>query len=469
LEYLAIHLFIKKLLQVSIDLPKIQFQVLEPFLRQQHLSKQYPRSRFMIKSWFYGLGLATKMFISFSFAMFFGTLLGAVSLYQAWRMGDLLMEISNKYHVNPEVISDWMRLFETLRYLTIGIMIFSLIFCSWLMHFTVKTVACKSLWYALQALEKIADGDLRQNINVKSNEEIGKLFSAMKRIIDKLREFAGDVNNMTHTLAESSQVMLTTIEELNASAHDQTTQTEQVASAIIEMSQTLGDVAGTADQASKTSQETSEAAQRGFETVEMVMMEMRKIVESVESSSVTIGKLGQSSRQIGDIIETINDVAEQTNLLALNAAIEAARAGEHGRGFAVVADEVRALAERTAKATKEIGSMITMIQQDTALSVSSMMTSKKEVDGGLQKAEEARNALEHIVDISRRSLDMIASIAAATEEQSAVTAEISKSIDSIARGTRTTETASDQVQELAREFAKLSSNLEQTATWFKIS
>ncbi|NVN91033.1 MAG: methyl-accepting chemotaxis protein [Desulfuromonadales bacterium] len=423
----------------------------------------------MIKSWFYGIGLASKMFISFGFAMFFGTLLGVVSLYQTVKMGGLLTEISGKYHVNQDVIAPMMHEFETFRFLTIGIMIFSILFCSWLMHFTVKTVACKSLWYALQALEKISEGDLRQKINVKSNEEIGKLFSAMKRIIDKLSEFAGEVNQMTHTLAESSQVMLTTIEELNASAHDQTTQTDQVASAIIEMSQTLGDVASTADQASKTSQETSVAAQKGYETVEMVMMEMRKIVESVESSSVTIGKLGQSSRQIGDIVETINDVAEQTNLLALNAAIEAARAGEHGRGFAVVADEVRALAERTARATREIGGMITTIQQDTALSVSSMMTSKKEVDGGLQKAEEARSALEHIVDISRKSLDMIDSIASATEEQSVVTSEISKSIENIARGTRTTETASDQVQELAREFAKLSSSLEQTATWFKVS
>jgi len=423
----------------------------------------------MIKSWFYGLGLAAKMFFSFGFAMFCGTLMGGFSLYQMWTVKSHLLELSGKYHISPEVISELTKKFETFSYLTIGIIIFSWIFCSWLWHFSVKTVACKSLWYALQALEKIADGDLRQNINVKSNEEIGQLFLAMKRIIEKLREFSGEVNHMTHTLAENSQVMLTTIEDLNTSAHDQTIQTEQVASAIVEMSQTLGDVASTADEASKSSQETNRAAQRGFETVEEVMVEMRKIVQSVENSSVTIGKLGQSSRQIGDIVETINDVAEQTNLLALNAAIEAARAGEHGRGFAVVADEVRALAERTGKATKEIGSMITMIQQDTELSVSSMMTSKKEVDGGLQKAEEARNALEHIVDISRKSLDMIDSIASATEEQSVVTSEISKSIENIASGTRTTETASDQVQKLARDFTKLATSLEQTARWFKVA
>src|SRR5262245_60924870 len=127
----------------------------------------------MFKSWFYNLSLAAKMFIAFSFVLAFALGIGLFSLYQLGSMGDMLRELAAKYHIAPEVVAKEMQLFDTFRYLTIGLMIFSIVACSWLTHFIVKTVTCKSLWYALVALEKIADGDLRQNINVKSQEEIG--------------------------------------------------------------------------------------------------------------------------------------------------------------------------------------------------------------------------------------------------------------------------------------------------------
>lgn len=364
---------------------------------------------------------------------------------------------------------DGERMYTTSRNLIIGLMAVCLVMGIWLTNFIVRKVTIRSLYWALKTLEKIADGDLTQNINVKSTEEVGQLFLAMKRIIEKLREFSGHINELTTSLTASSREMLSTTEAMNHSAHQQTDQTEQVASAVVEMSQTFTQVASNAEQASMASKETTDAALNGFSTVEQVMAEMRKIVTSVEGSSTTIEKLGESSRQIGDIIATIEEVADQTNLLALNAAIEAARAGEHGRGFAVVADEVRALAERTGKATKEISTMIKAIQQDTTQAVHSMMTSKKEVDSGLAKAEDARRALEHIVEVSNKSMEMIHQIATATEEQSAVTEQVSTNIERIADGTRSSESAADQIQQSAQTLSRLSKDLEETAHWFKVS
>jgi len=363
--------------------------------------------------------------------------------------------------------SEGQKIYSRSRGLIVGLMLASFALGLWLTHFIVRRVTCRSLWWALKALERIAEGDLTQEIRVKSTEEIGQLFNAMKTIIDKLREFSSHVNELTGALATSSKDLLSTTEAMNRSAHEQTGQTEQVASAVIQMSQTFVDVAANAENASQASRDTSEAARRGFATVEEVMAEMRKIVGSVEESSVTIGKLGQSSRKIGEIVGTIEDIADQTNLLALNAAIEAARAGEQGRGFAVVADEVRALAERTAKATKEISSMIKDIQQDTAQAVNSMMTSKKEVDSGIAKSEEARLALEHIVEVSDRSMEMIHQIATATEEQSAVTEQVSGNVEMIADGTRSSESAADRIQESAKLLSRLSEDLAETAHWFK--
>lgn len=361
------------------------------------------------------------------------------------------------------------RIYVNSRNLILALILASFLVGGWLINFIVRKVTCRSLWWALKSLENVANGDLRQEIRVKSTEEIGAIFSSLKKIIDKLREFSGEVNHLTRTLSDNSKALISTTETMNRSAHEQAGETEQLANAVLEMSQTLQDMAGTADQASRASKDTSEAANNGLTTVAEVMQEMRKIVESMQESSETIGKLGASSAQIGDIVSTIEEVADQTNLLALNAAIEAARAGEHGRGFAVVADEVRALAERTAKATREIGSMIKTIQSDTDLAVTCMTASRKEADGGLVKAQDASRALERIVEASNKSMDLIQVIAAATEEQSAVTAKVSSNIETIASGTRYAESSAGLIQESAQDLARLSGDLERAAAWFKVA
>jgi methyl-accepting chemotaxis protein len=398
-------------------------------------------------TWFYNLKLTKKLSITFAVGLLFNLLTG---IFAITRIGDLGHAAES-------------------RGMIIGLMAAYVVIGGWLNYFIVFRVIYRSLWYAIRSLETVAEGDLSQNIRVKSTEEIGQIFAAIKMMIEKMREVSNHINELTHALNDSSQELLGTTEAMNSNAHEQTGQTEQAASAVMQMSQTFGDVASNADQASQASQNTSEAAKTGFSTVAELMEEMQRIVSSVEESSVTIGKLGQSSRQIGEIVATIEEVADMTNLLALNAAIEAARAGEYGRGFAVVADEVRSLAERTGKATHEITAMIKTIQADTAQAVTSMMNSKRQAGEGLVKAEEARGALGHIVEVSDKSMDMINTIAAATEEQSSVSEQVSSYVEQIACGTRSTESAAVQIQGKAQHLAQLSAELEETARWFRVA
>ncbi|MBE0602414.1 MAG: methyl-accepting chemotaxis protein, partial [Deltaproteobacteria bacterium] len=245
-------------------------------------------------------------------------------------------------------------------------------------------------------------------------------------------------------------------------------QTEQSAAAITEVSQTVMDVAKNAAEASNSSKEMSRIAGDGRKKVEDTVTGMHGIAETVKESANTVGELGKASKEIGAIINTINDIADQTNLLALNAAIEAARAGESGRGFAVVADEVRKLAERTGKATKEIATMIEKIQDETARSVTGMQTGIVEVEKGVALAEEARSALERIVAASAVSTDMIQRIAAAAEEQSAATEQMSSNMEGIAGVTRQTETSIEQIRVTVADLSRMAGQLNDSASWFRI-
>jgi len=188
---------------------------------------------------------------------------------------------------------------------------------------------------------------------------------------------------------------------------------------------------------------------------------MNRISASVMESARTIETLGKSSDEIGEIIAVIYDIADQTNLLALNAAIEAARAGEQGRGFAVVADEVRKLAERTTKATKEIASMIKSIQSDTDGAVKSMSAGTEEVEKGVSLVNQAGGSLDQIVEVVASVTDMIQQIATAAEEQSAAAEEISTNVEAVATITKETATGANQSSVATQELTRLASDLQQ--------
>jgi methyl-accepting chemotaxis protein len=254
-----------------------------------------------------------------------------------------------------------------------------------------------------------------------------------------------------------------------AGAQEQSSQTVEIATAVEEMTKTIFETTRNADNASQTAKKAGDLAKEGGKVVKETIEGMYRIEEVVKKSAQTVQALGNSSDQIGEIVQVINDIADQTNLLALNAAIEAARAGEQGRGFAVVADEVRKLAERTTKATKEIAGMIKQIQKDTGEAVTSMELGTSEVEKGKLLTEKAGNSLNEIINGSEEVVDIINMVASASQEQSAAAEQISKNIEAISSVTNQSASGAQQIAHAAEDLNNLTYNLQKTIEHFKIS
>ncbi|MBI5485676.1 MAG: methyl-accepting chemotaxis protein, partial [Deltaproteobacteria bacterium] len=251
-------------------------------------------------------------------------------------------------------------------------------------------------------------------------------------------------------------------EQMATGAEEVASQAATVATAGEEMSATSGDIAQNCQMAAESANRANESAESGSQVVQDTVRCMYKIAERVNETSKTVASLGARSDQIGQIVGTIEDIADQTNLLALNAAIEAARAGEQGRGFAVVADEVRALAERTTRATREIGEMIKAIQAETRGAVTAMEQGVKEVESGTVEAAKSGEAISDIIDQIGSLQTQVNQIATAAEEQTATTSEISSNMIQItevvqqtARGAHESAAAANQLKIIAEELQGL--------------
>ena len=342
--------------------------------------------------------------------------------------------------------------------------------------------------------EKIANNDLtvkvqtdieeiRRKVDYRAKDEIGVLAEAFRTLITHQgglgSSFDTMVSNlivMVRQLSDNATQLVSAANEISSSAEqmskgaqDQASQVNQVSTAVEEMTATIVQTSKNAGEATEASKNASDTATSGGTVVSDTIQGMQRINDVVRESAESIGKLAKSADQIGEIVSVIDDIADQTNLLALNAAIEAARAGEQGRGFAVVADEVRKLAERTGKATGEITEMIKGIQQETQDAVQSMESGIQEVDKGRELADKAGSSLNEIVNVSQRVMDMIRQIATASEQQSAAAEQISKNIEHVSSVTKETATGAEQSAAAAEELNRQAEGLQQMVAQFKVA
>lgn len=313
-------------------------------------------------------------------------------------------------------------------------------------------------------LKDIADGegDLTKRLPEDRTDEIGAACRQFNIFIDKLHGIIGKVARTTVQVATDSAQLHATAKQMYSGVEDVSIQVGTVATAGEEMSATSSEITRNCQYAAEGSQKATAAAVSGARVVDETIAVMTSISDRVKKSAQAVEHLGSRSDQIGQIVGTIEDIADQTNLLALNAAIEAARAGEQGRGFAVVADEVRALAERTTRATKEIGEMIRMIQQETKGAVVTMEEGVTEVALGSEKAAGSGRALDNILEQINAVTTQIHQIASAAEEQTATTSEISSNMLQItrvmgqtAKGSQETSVAADQLSRHADELRQI--------------
>ncbi|MBX8488936.1 methyl-accepting chemotaxis protein [Pseudomonas cichorii] len=321
---------------------------------------------------------------------------------------------------------------------------------------------------ALQLADRVANGDLTYSEVTVRRDELGLLQTSMHRMTTNLRQLIGGLRDSVTQIASAAEQLSAVTEQTSAGVNSQRTETDQVATAMNEMAATVQEVARNAEQASDAAVSASKEARDGDAVVAKAVLQIEKLATEVGHSKTAMDELKQESNKIGGVLDVIKAVAEQTNLLALNAAIEAARAGEAGRGFAVVADEVRSLAQRTQESTEEIATLIGGLHSRTAQVATTLENSRLLTDNSVELARDAGASIGNI----SRSISTIESmnqqIAASAEEQSAVAEEINRSVLSVRDISEQTASASEQTAASSVELARLGVHLQGLVSKFVV-
>jgi methyl-accepting chemotaxis protein len=318
-------------------------------------------------------------------------------------------------------------------------------------------------------IKEIAANNLAvEDMPITSQDEIGQAGTALNGMKNSMRQVIQSIAGTAEHVASASEEISSSAAQQAQGAETQKDQTTQVATAMQEMSSTVAQVSENSNLAAEASRQAAETARHGGSIVDDTLGKMRAIAEAVRATAKKVDELGKSSDQIGHIIGVIDDIADQTNLLALNAAIEAARAGEQGRGFAVVADEVRKLAERTTSATKEIAQMIKNIQDETRVAVSAMEAGTGQVEEGVKSTAQAGASLKEIIQMAEQVGEMIAHIATAATEQSSATEQVNQNMDQIARLVKESAVGSQQSAKACQDLSGLALDLQKMVGNFQL-
>ncbi len=315
---------------------------------------------------------------------------------------------------------------------------------------------------------RIAEGDLSVSVEVRRQDEVGQLMGAVGSMADSLRGIVSRLSDGVGRISASAQALSSVTERTQHGVNSQKAETDQVATAMNQMAATVHDVARNAEEAASSAEQADGKVASGQDVVRQTLGRIEQLAEAVRAATQSIEQLGRESQSIGSVLDVIKNVAEQTNLLALNAAIEAARAGEQGRGFAVVADEVRALARRTQQSTAEIETLIAALQSGASTSVQRMQRSHALVEMTVGDAVQTEAALGTIASAVAVIHQMNQQIAAASEQQSAVAEEISRSVTSIRGIADESAQAMESTASSSVELAKLSRELQGLVGQFRL-
>ncbi len=392
--------------------------------------------------------------------------------------------------MKPSVLRNLMLSFLALGLVMGGVFpVFANLFVEWkpgmLVWFVISALAAGAIvglanywlvnWVLLSKLRRISqvataisNKDISHTCSMESHDMIGEIIHGFNKMSENLRGLIGDVANMSGHVNRDANTIQGLMAGVRKRFDAQRQTVGSINSSTETLSETVAEISSSASQVSEAARNASNLAKSGGNIVQETIEGMRQINASVTLGSSAVDSLGRKSDEIGAIVAVINGIAEQTNLLALNAAIEAARAGEQGRGFAVVADEVRKLAEKTAQATQEISGMIQSVQQETRNAISTMQSGTEQVRGGVEKATEAGRALQEIVLSVERVSEMIERIAASAASQNQMVYEVRSHVDEIGHMVEDASTDTLAGEQATTALAKLSAQLDQVIKQFKL-
>ncbi|QVN07614.1 methyl-accepting chemotaxis protein [Pseudomonas rhodesiae] len=392
-------------------------------------------------------------------------LASAAALKIMGAQGDILIDRSNKLTDSQTVVRDNdAALAKNLLLLaTLLALIFGLV-AAW----AITRQIILPLEQTLKVAERVASGDLSHNLTSLRQDELGQLQRAMQSMTVGLRELIGGISDGVTQIASAAEQLSAVTEQTSAGVNSQKVETDQVATAMNEMAATVQEVARNAEEASEAAVAADQQAREGDKVVGEAIAQIERLATEVGNSTEAMGDLKRESDKIGSVLDVIKSVAQQTNLLALNAAIEAARAGEAGRGFAVVADEVRSLAQRTQKSTEEIEELIAGLQTGTQQVAAIMDNSRGLTDSSVELTRRAGSALASITRTVSTIQAMNSQIATAAEQQSAVAEEINRSVLNVRDISEQTAAASEETATSSTELARLGTHLQALVGRFRV-